>query len=146
MLLDPDWWQDVAARAGRQAVQVLIPVLALAAAGDVTGIDPLAAALAVALAALVTVTKALAGLTVGTRAPWWQQALERAVAAAAGALAWLLPAEGLDLLVMDWGDIAVAVAAAAGLALAAMVTNQPQPRPGEQLPPADVYIYPDDAP
>lgn len=135
MLLDPDWWQDVTARAGRQAVQVLIPVLALAAAGDVTGIDPAATAAAVALAVLVTLVKAIAGITVSTRAPGWQQALERAGAAAAGAAAALLPADGLGLLTLDWGDLGLAAAGAAALALAAMVTNPPQPHPGVQLPP-----------
>jgi hypothetical protein len=135
MLLDPTWWQDVAARAGRQAVQVLIPVLALAAAGDITGIDAPAAAAAVALAVVVTFVKAIAGISIGARAPWWQQGIERAAAAAAGAVGALLPADGLGLLALDWGDIGIAAAGAAGLALAAMITNRPQPHPGEQLPP-----------
>jgi hypothetical protein len=127
MLLDPHWWRDVAARAGRQAVQVLIPARALAAAGDVAGVDPAATALAVALAVLVSLVKAVAGITFGSSAPRWQQALERAAAAAAGAVAALLPADGLGLLTLDWGDLGLAAAGAAGLALAAMVTNPPEP-------------------
>lgn len=99
------------------------------------GIDPAATAAAVALAVLVTLVKAIAGITVSTRAPGWQQALERAGAAAAGAAAALLPADGLGLLTLDWGDLGLAAAGAAALALAAMVTNPPQPHPGVQLPP-----------
>lgn len=135
-LVDPDWWADVAARAGRQAVQVLIPLLALAAAGDITGADPAAYAFAAGLAVLVSVLKALAGLSVGVLAPWWEQALERAIAAAAGAVAGLLPADGLGLLAMDWRAVGIAAAGAAGLAIAAMITNRPQPLPGilEPLP------------
>lgn len=135
-LVDPDWWAEVAGRAGRQAVQVLIPLLALAAAGDVTGADLPAYALAAALAVLVTVLKALAGLSVGLLAPWWEQALERAIAAAAGAVAGLLPAAGLGLLTTDWRAVGLAAAGAAALALAAMVTNRPTPLPGvlEPLP------------
>lgn len=135
-LADPDWWADVAARAGRQAVQVLVPLLALAAAGDLTpaaGADLPAYALAAGLAVLVTVLKALAGLSVGLRAPWWEQALERAIAAAAGAVAGLLPADGLGLLTTDWRAVGIAAAGAAALALAAMITNRPQPHPGTPL-------------
>lgn len=121
------WWRTVLARAGRQAVQVLIPVLTLAVAGDVTSIDPVAVALGVALAGAVVVLKALTGLTTSPDDPVAVQAFERAVGAAAGALLAWAPTDALGLLQMDGRALAISTAASAGLALAAMFTNPPAP-------------------
>ena len=121
------WWRAVLARAGRQAVQVVIPVLTLAVAGDVTGIDPLAVGLGVALAAAVVVLKAVTGLTASPDAAPAVQAFERVLGAAAGSLLAWLPTDALGLLHMDIQAVLISTAASAGLALAAMWTNPPAP-------------------
>lgn len=126
-LFSGPWWRDVLARAGRQAAQVVIPVLALATAGNLVGVDPLGVALGMALAVALTVLKAVLGLSVDPRAPLVQQAAERAASAAAGALLAVLPVDGRALLDLDWGIVGTAVAGAVGLALVAMFTNTPQP-------------------
>ena len=123
------WWRDVLARAGRQAVQVLTPVLALAAAGDITGLDPLAVAYTVAAAAAVTVLKAAAGFAADPGASVVVQGVERALAAAAGAALAVVPANLAGWLDVDPRVAVASIASSAGLALAAMITNPPAVAP-----------------
>ena len=123
------WWRDVLARAGRQAVQVLTPVLALAAAGDITGLDPLAVAYTVAAAAAVTVLKAAAGFAADPGASIVVQGVERALAAAAGAALAVVPANLAGWLDVDPRVAVASIASSAGLALAAMITNPPAVAP-----------------
>jgi hypothetical protein len=127
-LTDIAWWEDTVARAGRQAVQTVIPVLALAAGtGGVTGFDYGDGLAVAALAALITVLRAVTGLRAPAGASLLVDGADRALAAAAGTALALVATDGFDLLHADWKTIGVAVAGSALLALAAMFTNTPAP-------------------
>lgn len=121
MIATPGFWRDLAVRAVRNAVQVTLPVLALAASGRIDSAGVLAVAAAAFLAAVLSAVKTVSGLTLDPGAPDWQQAAERALAAAAGAVAGLLPLSLNDAIVADWRSIGVAACGAAGLALATWV-------------------------
>jgi hypothetical protein len=116
------WWRDVAERAFHNALQVVVPVLALGTAGDLAGVDPLDIVLTVGLSTVVVVGKAVAGLSGGS----W---LERAAGAAAGSALALLPVKALDLVGYDWRTFAVAVASSALLAVTKSLVAQPQDLP-----------------
>ena len=81
------FWHDLVTRAARNAVQVMIPFFILASTGQITSAGVIAVTVAALLAAATSALKTLGGLTVTTAAPLWLQVLERAVAAAAGAVA-----------------------------------------------------------
>ena len=124
-LFSPAWWRQIIDRSGRQAIQVMIPILAVAASGDLSGIDLQDVAFTVAIATVVVVLKAVAGLSVSPAdAPGWQ-AIERAAGAAAGAALSLLPAKALDLLAFDWRTFTVAVVGSAAMSVAMMITSPP---------------------
>lgn len=118
-----DFWRDTAVRAVRNAVQVTLPVLALAASGRIDSAGLLAVAAAAALAGLLSVLKALAGLAVDTGAPVWQQAAERALAAAAGAVVALWPLDLAGAVTADWASIGLAAAGAGALSIATWVVR-----------------------
>lgn len=125
-LSDPTFWTDVLARAGRQAFQVLVPILTVAAlGGGISNIDPLGVGIAVGVAFLVVVLRALTGLRAGPDAPAWVDGLDRALSAAAASLLAVVGAAHFDALHTDWRSVAVAAASSAGLALIAMFTNPP---------------------
>lgn len=131
------WWRDLLARAGRQIVQVVTPIVLLAATtGDITGTDWTSIFVASVLAAAITVVRALTGLRVATGTDWTLEAADRALSAGAGSLLALITTTGFSLLDADWGDITTAVIGSVLLALAAMVTNRPQP-PASTEPPVD---------
>jgi hypothetical protein len=126
-LTDQSFWVDVLERAGRQAVQVVIPVLLLAATtGHLATSDVLlATAASAAVAFLVVVFRALTGLRADDGASLTTQAVDRAIAAFAGSVAAVLTANGFDLLHADFRGILLAASSSALLALVAMVTNTP---------------------
>ncbi len=125
-MLDHTFWDGVARRAGRQAVQVLIPVLVAMAAGSAGGYTLRGTLLAVATAVAFTIVTCLAGIATDPTDAWWIQALERAVKAAAGAFAaYFVAGPASDLLTLPWHAIGWATLGAAGLAVVAMFTNPP---------------------
>ena len=114
---DPGFWRDLAVRALRNAVQVTLPVVALAATGVIDSAGLLAVAAAAFLAAVLSAVKTVSGLTLDPGVPDWQQAAERALAAAAGAVGGLLPLSLNDAIVADWRSIGVAACGAAALSV-----------------------------
>jgi hypothetical protein len=122
---DREFWLDVLDRSGRQAVQVLLPFLALLATGSVTGLHPLTVADLVVVAALVVVAKAVVGATVPADGPWWAQAGERAASAGAASALGYLSAGGFSMLRADWTTIGISVAGSIAVAVAMMVTSPP---------------------
>src|SRR4051812_27807709 len=126
VLSDPTFWSDVLARAGRQAVQVLVPILTVAAlGGGISSVDPLAVGIAVGVAFIVVVLRALTGLRAGPDAAPWVDGLDRAISAAAAPLPAPAAAANSAALNPDWRSVAAAAASSAGLALVAMFTNPP---------------------
>jgi hypothetical protein len=125
-LSDPSFWSDVAQRAGRQAVQVLIPILTVAAlGGGISNVDPLAVGVAVAVAFAVVVLRAFTGLRASADAPVWVDGTDRALSAASASVLATVAAANFDALHTDWRSVAVAATSSAGLALIAMFTNPP---------------------
>jgi hypothetical protein len=125
----PAFWSDVAQRAGRQAVQVLVPILTVAAlGGGISHVDFLGVGVAVAVAFLVVVLRALTGLRAPADAPVWVDGLDRALSAASASLLAVVGAANFDALHADWRSVVVAAASSAGLALVAMFTNPPAVR------------------
>lgn len=121
ILAKSGFWRDAAVRAVRNAVQVTLPVLTLTAAGVIDRAGALAVVAAAGLAGLLSLLKSVAGLQAPVDAAPWVQALERAAAAAAGAVAALLPLDLAHAVTADWGAIAVAAAGAAALSVATWV-------------------------
>lgn len=110
-LTDGAWWRDVLDRALRQALQVLLPVLGLAATTGRIDVKAVAAVAVVAVTqAAVVIFRALTELRASDGAPLALQVLDRAVAAAAGALLAIFTADGFDLLAADGRAIATSVA------------------------------------
>jgi peptidoglycan/LPS O-acetylase OafA/YrhL len=118
-MLQRAFWRDVLDRAVRQAFQVLVPFLTIAAtAGRIDGVQLRTVATVAATAAVVVILRALSGIRVSTDAPVYLQVLDRAVAAAAGAAAGLVTADGFDLLTADWSAIVLSAALTALTAIA----------------------------
>lgn len=115
-LADYSFARDLFERVIRQVLQVLGPVLAVIASTG-QGFDVKPTLLAVGLAALVTVLKAVFDVKVPDGAPTWRILLDRAGSAVAGTLLGILPADALDLLSVDWQKALVAALGAAGLAI-----------------------------
>lgn len=110
-LADGAWWRDVLDRAFRQALQVLLPVLALAATTGRVDVKAGVAVLVVAVTqAAVVVFRALTEIRASSGAPLALQVLDRSVAAAAGAVLAILTADGFDLLALDVRAAALSVA------------------------------------
>ncbi len=105
------------ARALRNALQTLLPLLALASAGQIDGASAGAVAVAAALAALVSLVKTAAGLQADPAASLSVQLAERALAAGAGAALGLIPLDLGGVLAADWAAIGTAVAGAAVLSV-----------------------------
>lgn len=116
-LADYSFARDLAERVMRQALQVLGPVLAVVAATG-HGFEVAPVALAVALAALLTILKAVFNVKAPEGAPIWRVLLDRVGSAVAGTVLGFLPVEALGLLNVNWGNVLYAALGAAGLALA----------------------------
>lgn len=114
-----DFWRPIGVRAVRNAIQVTVPVLALAAAtGQLDAAGLAGVGVAAVLAAALSVVKFAAGLKAEASAPAWLQAGERAAGAAAGAVVGLVPSTLQGALTTDWRGFAVTAAGAAALSLA----------------------------
>ena len=120
-----EFWVDVLARSGRNAVQVVIPLLVLASTGQVQSAGILTTLAAAGLAALASVLKAMTPLTSDSSDSIAWQVFERAVGAAAGAALAVFPLSWMDAVHMDWRVAAVSVAGSVGLSLVSWVTNTP---------------------
>jgi hypothetical protein len=116
-LADYSFARDLAERVMRQVLQVIGPVLAVVAASG-KGFDVTVTALAVALAALVTIAKAVFNVKAPEGAPLWRVLLDRAGSAAAGTLLGFLPVDALNLLSVDWGKVGLAVLGSIAFAVA----------------------------
>jgi len=108
------YWREVLDRAGRNAVQTVIPVIVAAQLGSVAGLDPVNVLIAAALAALVTVVKAAAGITAGPSSSLVCRLADRALPAAAATLLTFITIDGTSVApVIDWRAAGIATVAAA---------------------------------
>lgn len=112
---------DALGRATRNAVQVLIPLLALVSAGTVTGADARAVSVAAALAFIASLGKSVLDWHAGPDAGLLLRLLDRVAPAAVGAVLALWPTDLAGMLAADWRAIGLAAAGAAGTALAMWV-------------------------
>lgn len=108
---------DAFGKATRNAVQVLVPLLALVSAGTVTGADAIAVSIAAALAFVASLGKSALDWRAGAGAPWYLRLLDRVGPAAVGAVLALWPTDLAGVLSADWRAIGLAAAGAAGTAL-----------------------------
>ena len=108
---------DALGKATRNAVQVLVPLLALVSAGTVTGADALAVSVAAALAFVASLGKSALDWRAGSGAPWYLHLLDRVTPAAVGAVLALWPTGLAGALAADWRAIGLAAAGAAGTSL-----------------------------
>jgi hypothetical protein len=140
-LLTVIFWRDVAARAGRQAQQALLPVFALAALnGGLQGIDYTSTAVYLAGAELVVLVRALYELRLQN------DLVDRVVAAFAGSLVGVVGAAGFNLLHSDWRTNLGVAAAAAVTSLLQLVFDKLGGVPGAEVPATDapaVDVEPD---
>lgn len=120
-LTDRAAWLDLLDRLRRQSIDVVSPVLALIAAGQITGIDWAGTAGLLAGGALVTVLAYVAGAT-GTLL--W----ERLVITVAGAALAVLGTDWAGWLRMDWPTALAAIAASAALSLLRAWMTPPEVR------------------
>jgi len=108
------YWREILDRAGRNAVQTLIPVLVAAQIGSVTGLDPVNVLWVAFAAALVTVLKALSGLSAGAADALYWRLADRAIPAAAATLLSFVTLDGVSVVSsVDWQAAGVATVAAA---------------------------------
>jgi hypothetical protein len=113
------FWREILDRAGRNALQTVIPVLVAGQVGTVVGLDPINILWAAFVAAFVTVLKAVAGLKATPEAPLVWRLLDRAGPAAAATLLSFVTINGTDAApVVDWRAALIATASAALLAIA----------------------------
>lgn len=118
--------RDAISRAVRQAIQALIPTLLVIAAGGTRGLHVKAVLGLAGLAALVSLLKTAANLTLPGEAPLWEQVAERAVTAAAGTAIGLLTVDGfIPRDAINWQQTLTAVIGSALLAAAMFYTNPP---------------------
>lgn len=108
---------DALGKATRNAVQVLVPLLALVSAGTVTGADAIAVSVAAALAFVASLGKSALDWRAGADAPWYLHLLDRVAPAAVGAVLALWPTDLAGALSADWRAIGLAAAGAAGTSL-----------------------------
>jgi hypothetical protein len=108
---------DALGKATRNAVQVLVPLLALVSAGTVTGADALAVSVAAALAFVASLGKSALDWHAGPDAGLLLRLLDRVAPAAVGAVLALWPSDLAGALSADWAAIGLAAAGAAGTAL-----------------------------
>jgi hypothetical protein len=133
-------WRNIVSRAGRSSVQVLIPTLILlASTRDFTTFSGWALLDLIGSAAVITVGKALFNMQADPKAPWYVQAIERAIPAAASALLGYTTAAGFSLLNTDWRTVGYATALAFLTALAHTVIDPPPafPDPTPALEPVE---------
>jgi hypothetical protein len=121
---------DLREREARQIIQVILPVLTLIAAGQVTGASAYKAALiglgtAVILTAGKTALSWATGIQATEGSPVWVNVLDRAVPAAAAVALGAWPQTLAGLLDTDWPTIAAAAAAAAAIAVLGMFFTPP---------------------
>ena len=123
-LADPAWWKAVLERVGRQLAQTVPPIVLAAGATHGTN-DTRVALIAVGVAALVTLLKAVAGVRVGADQPVYMQLLDRMAPAFAGTMLGFIPADFADLGSIDWRDVFLAALAAAATAFVAYYVTPP---------------------
>lgn len=117
------WWRRLLERAGRQAAQVVVPIIAAAQTGS--GFPAQAVILAAALAVLLTILKAFAGITATPGSPWPWQLLDRAVPAAAGTILGFVPVDAAGIISVDWARVFTAALSAALVAALAYYITPP---------------------
>lgn len=123
------FWKDVIDRAVRQGFQVLLPFLVLVATTSRFDVKAGAAIAVVAVTqALVVIFRALTEIRADVTAPWYLQALDRSVAALAGALLALFTADGFDLLAADPRSILLSSVASVVVALGNAYLSPPRTR------------------
>jgi hypothetical protein len=109
---------DALGKATRNAVQVLVPLLALVSAGTITSADALAVSVAAALAFVASLGKSALDWHAGPDAGLLLRLLDRVAPAAIGAVLGLWPTDLAGVLVADWRAIGLAAAGSAGTSLA----------------------------
>ena len=109
---------DALGKAARNAVQVLIPLLALVSAGTVTGADAGAVTVAAALAFILSLFKSALDWRAGADAPAVLKLLDRVLPAALGYLIGVWPLDLAGALSTDWPAVGLGTLGAAGTALA----------------------------
>lgn len=114
---DATWWSDVRDRSLRNAFQVLVPLLVLAQAGQISGLGVRNTAVAAALAAVATVLKSVAGIVADQSSSIGWQYLERGLGAAAGAALAVLPLDWAGAISLDWKAAATAIVSSVVLSL-----------------------------
>ena len=128
MITSRRWWARIAEAATRNGAQAAVPLIA-ACSTSPTSVAWTAAALGTALAALTSVLRAMAGVTISPEAPTWVQVTDRAGAAAAGTAIALVGVDGAGLASVGWVHACGAVCAAAMLAAAAWWAAPPARTP-----------------
>lgn len=119
------FWRDILARAIRNSIQVLLPVLVLASSGQIDGLTIRNAIGAAVLSGVVVVLKALSPLNASPTDPLGWQLVERAVGAFAGAALAIIPLDLTSLLSLDARTVAISIAGSVLLSFAAFYTNPP---------------------
>lgn len=122
-LRSSEYWRDLLERIGRQAAQTALPIVMVVGVGQT--VDIKAAVLAVLVAVVVTVLKALVGLKVDPGEALGWQLLDRAVPAAAGVVLGFVPVDATGLLTIDWTSVVVAALGAAVTAVLAYYVTPP---------------------
>lgn len=117
------FWRQLLERAGRQAAQTALPIVAAVGAAGVINVT--AVVVAVVVAVLVTVLKALAGVAATPDEPLLWQLLDRAVPAAAGTLLGFVPVDLANIEGVDWSAVGFAAVSAAVVAMLAYYVTPP---------------------
>lgn len=127
------FWRDLLERAGRQAAQTALPIVA--AIGAAGTISPQAVAVAIAGAVLFTVIKALVTIKYTPGEDVVSALLDRAVPAAAGTVLGMVPVDTFNILAVDWSAVFWAAGAAAVVAMLAYYVTPPVVEPTPVDPP-----------
>lgn len=118
------FWRALLERAGRQAAQTVLPLIAvIGVSGGGLNIEPIALATTVAVA--VTLLKGLAGISAGAGESLGWHLLDRAVPAAAGVLIGAVPVDLADLAHIDAKNLTLAALAAAATAVISFYVTPP---------------------
>lgn len=120
------WWREVAEASWRQALQIVLPFVVLV--GSTGRLDAQAAAATGVLAGVgvaVVVLRRVAGVTAPDGAAPAVTMAYRAVSAAAAVVLGVLSAEQLDLMSVDWAQVATTAAAAAVTAVLHGILDAP---------------------
>ena len=131
------FWRELLDRAGRQAAQVALPIVAaVSAAGG--GLHPGEVAAVLGVAVAVTFLKALAGLSASPAEPLGWRLLDRALPAAAGVALGFIPVDLAGVGGVDWSAVGYAAGAAAVTSLLAYYVTPPSVVPVAVVPVASV--------